>query len=1093
MKYEIDPNAPDFDVDGALQKASTTEELGIMGHVQDIAMGVPRGMESAVRSTYNLVDDVGEWAGEKVTGEETDFLPDYNSNFLGESKTTAGGIIEGITEFATIFIPGQSVAKAAAAGRGIARAASLIGAGKAAKVAGKAMSTLGIGTGMAADAIITDEETELLSTMAKNAGFESALTDYLSGDEDDSIMEKKMKGAIEGAFVGLGMEGVMKAASPLLKRFKAKRLKNKAATEKFTPEELDAAIKEVSLGESDIKVLKEMQEGIVKHEENITSVLKETEGLQDSMDLMGDMGSTVERNDALAVGKQNFRNVIEVNKKLEDTFLAIQTKGDMNREELNTLLDSALKLKEVTSLQGKSLAALKGQAKARDAVKASESLLAFRESIDKYKGMSDAEIGPLMDNLSSLSSPKEVRMVLNDQLSKIQPGVATKMAAMGQEMWKSMLLSNPGTMALNFAGNTFTLLHQPFSRAMSGVFKGDKVAIGSAFQEFKGLFLHAQESTGFAYKAFKRNIKTGHPAGILDSKSSALVDSTNSSQMTRKWSKAYVGDNAAGMAAEYMGVATNMPYTMLTGMDEGFKQLAARSKFRGTLFSKGTEKGLKGDALNAYMKTNSDEAFRESGEFMSREGLYAEGLQKGKAEGITAAKDLQDYAHNYEQNSFVSEIGDQKDNVIDYARHVTFQDELTGVSKAVADFAGAHPMTAGFVLPFVKTPMNVLKYSFEEFVNVADVARIFKSEFTSADIKIKGEAQARFATATTMAGTALAVANMGVITGSGPQDRNRNAALRATGWQPYSLKIGDKFYSYRRADPIATPIGMIADMVDRYRDGSLKDEDSSKLLNAVVLSMTESIKSKSYLQGIVEVVTMANDLSKGQGSTTYFASKLISSVIPSIVGSSIRVANKGNDGMVQTRSMFDGIMAKSGFDSTLEIKRNMMGEELKYSDTTNALTSMLTPTTVSKKRKDAVLQGIADTGLDMGQPSKKVDGVDLTEIKMEDGRSAYSHYMDLIRDTKIGGRTLREGLQRTMNTKRYKRAPEDPGSVDEDSLRAVMLKSTISKYRKAAKKKLYKKSDEFSSLSTERRNTRHTIRSGQSTVEAALKRLMEDV
>lgn len=48
----------------------------------------------------------------------------------------------------------------------------------------------------------------------------------------------------------------------------------------------------------------------------------------------------------------------------------------------------------------------------------------------------------------------------------------------------------------------------------------------------------------------------------------------------------------------------------------------------------------------------------------------------------------------------------------------------------------------------------------------------------------------------------------GHITG-GPADEDAKALMRANGWQPYSVKIGDKYYSYQRMDlsrpPSASP------------------------------------------------------------------------------------------------------------------------------------------------------------------------------------------------------------------------------------------------------------------------------------------------
>lgn len=51
------------------------------------------------------------------------------------------------------------------------------------------------------------------------------------------------------------------------------------------------------------------------------------------------------------------------------------------------------------------------------------------------------------------------------------------------------------------------------------------------------------------------------------------------------------------------------------------------------------------------------------------------------------------------------------------------------------------------------------------------------------------------------------------VTGNGYADWKKNMALKETGWQPYSIKVGNKWYSYQY-----TPLVLIFGMVGNYRD-----------------------------------------------------------------------------------------------------------------------------------------------------------------------------------------------------------------------------------------------------------------------------------
>lgn len=1082
-----------FDFDTEIDKATTPEELGAFDYVVDAALGVPRGVESAVRDTYSLVDDATAWIGQKLTGDEKyDFLPDYTSNFLGESKTTAGKVVEGITEFATLFIPGQGAVTAAAKGTGAAvRAASLVGAGKAVQEIAKVGKFAGLAAGAAADVVMTNEESVTLGNLARDMGFGNVITDFMAIDADDSLVEKKLKGAIEGSILGLGTEGLLKASSPLLKKFTAWRAKSRALAGKLSDEDLTKILDANKFTDEDVTAIKEFQSTLKANEDAALKARAENPDLETVVSVMEDNGHLLHGGDVLSIAKQNFTNVIEVNAKLEQKWLGIMAADKMSRDDFHELLDDVVELTSVTSLQGKSLAALKGQAAVRDAVVTDTSrLTALKKSVADIKKLSDVEIQSYRDTLATLSSPAEVRRYLTDNLSKIPPQTSAKLGEMGLELWKGMLLSNPATHVLNTLGNTFTVLHQPLSRAFSSVFKGDARAIGSAMQELKGLVTNAFEASRFAMKALRRNIAGAQQGGILDSGSKAFVDSQHT-QLMRKWSRDYVGAGAIGTAAEYIGKVTSLPFSMLGAMDEGFKQLSSRSRAAGLLYNRGAALGLSGDALQAYIKGNEAKLFRQSGQIMDRNNLFKEGLEEAKVKGIKSTRQAIDYANNYQAKNFDPELAGMKDELVSYTRKVTFQEELTGLTKIAADAAAQHQLVLGWILPFVKTPANVLKYGFNEFLNVKDAARIFRSELVSGDIAIKGEAQARFATSATLIGSVLGFANSGIITGSGPKDPERRNALMATGWQPHSIRFGDKYVSYNRLDPLATPIALVTDIVDAYRSGKLSDEDGDKLINAVLVSTVETIKSKSYLQGLVNFTTLINDTASGRGGANAL-SRFVGSFVPAIVASGVQLLGTGGDAIIQTRSMFDGIMARTGFDDTLEVKRNLLGEELRRSDTQVVGLGAFVPTVVSKKRNDPVLQAIADSGVDMGAPATKVDGIDLREIRMPDGRSAYSKYLDNMRDVSIDGATLRGAIASLINSSKYKAAPEDPGAPGEESLRATMIRSVVSKYRRAAKAQLYKDSEEFARQAGVRKDVKASIKSGQTTVAEAIQRLVQN-
>jgi hypothetical protein len=52
-----------------------------------------------------------------------------------------------------------------------------------------------------------------------------------------------------------------------------------------------------------------------------------------------------------------------------------------------------------------------------------------------------------------------------------------------------------------------------------------------------------------------------------------------------------------------------------------------------------------------------------------------------------------------------------------------------------------------------------------------------------------------------------------LVTGGGPVDYKKRDTLESTGWQPYSVKIGDHYISYRRLEPVGLVMALVADAV----------------------------------------------------------------------------------------------------------------------------------------------------------------------------------------------------------------------------------------------------------------------------------------
>lgn len=215
------------------------EKLSGWGYLQDIALAPIRGAEGLVKSVYELAD----WA----TGDR--LLKDYKQGgFLGESQTLAGGLIEGISQFAigwgTTGLATKLIAKGipmlASAQAGLGATAKALSAGdKVTKGARLAQFGANAGKGAVVDFwAFEGDEGRLSDLIQKYPALQNPITEFLSSDGDDGELEGRLKNTVEG--LGLGAAVDLLVAS-------SKALRNTTKNGGVTPEDLAQVDKQMKL------------------------------------------------------------------------------------------------------------------------------------------------------------------------------------------------------------------------------------------------------------------------------------------------------------------------------------------------------------------------------------------------------------------------------------------------------------------------------------------------------------------------------------------------------------------------------------------------------------------------------------------------------------------------------------------------------------------------------------------------------------------------------------------------------------------------------------------------------------------------------
>ena len=266
--------------------------------------------------------------------------------------------------------------------------------------------------------------------------------------------------------------------------------------------------------------------------------------------------------------------------------------------------------------------------------------------------------------------------------------------------------------------------------------------------------------------------------------------------------------------------------------------------------------------------------------------------------------------------------------------------QAAGVIKAVQD-AGAEAVFAqrlgpkmemlqratqgsllGFVVPFVRTPTNLVSWAIQHVPGMNVMSGRWREDFAAGGER-RSRAVARVVIGTGLTLSAYAAAKEGLITGGGLFDKEEGGTKRAAGWQPYSVKIGDTYYSFQRIEPVAKVIGLAADLVE-LAEASKEEEDKAKIAAMIVLMFGNATISTTYLSGVSNAMQAVTDPSRfGEN----FLEQYATSVVPKIIGQTTMMADPYKR---EVEGVLDAIQSQIPFlREKLMPKRDVWGEKAK--------------------------------------------------------------------------------------------------------------------------------------------------------------------
>jgi len=640
------------------------------------------------------------------------------------------------------------------------------------------------------------------------------------------------------------------------------------------------------------------------------------------------------------------------------------------------------------------------------------------QRIDPAFKLENASLDEWMDSLNA-AGPTGARRAI----ATAGKSVLAKTADALSEVYINGILSGVWTQARNTIGNAATAFATPLQMAVGGLARGDLQS--------------AKE--GLNVGLYMPSVVLDSARATIDAASRGGLDVLASGAAGRDgdFLRAISADafglregSILGNIADQAGNIIRMPSQSLGLADVFFKNVLARSWIKTKAISDGAAQGLKGQALSDFVNDAIAKGFDANGHILDDEA------------------------------SFI-------------AHKQTFQDTLNSAYWADNMALGLNKRSQGpagllvkSIVPFTKTPTNILRYSFENTPFAALSGR-WRAEFAAGGIQ-RDLAMGRMLVGTSVLTAASVAAYNGLLTGGGPLSPKMREQWQANGWQPYSAKIGDKWVPLGNLDPFGGVIAIAADVHDIMTHGLINDDKTfhpdntsnsiMQTIGGVAFATAHLISNRSYLQGIQQTLDALGKSMGADGEPTSQATQWVGQRVAGLVpfSAAIRSANDafGDPIVRETKGWLDAVKRGiPGLSDTLPAKRNALGEPI-----TKSPNPFVIPDKTSIVDQELQRLSIATkSAIGAQTPMRNIEGVvyPLQEMKTTDGSNMYEHYMDNLKNS-----GLRDTLTELFSSPDYAALPD--GNEKAKGTKVRVVKGILDRAREFMWQKTKAEHPEFS-------------------------------
>jgi tetratricopeptide (TPR) repeat protein len=430
--------------------------------------------------------------------------------------------------------------------------------------------------------------------------------------------------------------------------------------------------------------------------------------------------------------------------------------------------------------------------------------------------------------------------------------------------------------------------------------------------------------------------------------------------------------------------------------------------------------------------------------------VRAKSLRLGREQGLVGAaleqRVVDDLRNAFDPKTGIAMLPD----ALKYAETPTMSGALgyDTVGGGIQSLVNRFPALK-FIAPFIRPGVHAFRYVWKA---TPGLNRMNKEVLAS--LRAGGEEaaiiHARSVVASSFYAFGLLSAMGGNLTGNGPADPTLRKQWLENN-QPYSIKIGGKWISYRRADPLGMFLGLTADAATVALEVGESDElTAGDAVNSVFAALFHNLANKSYMTGVTQFLDAFS--SDDAGATQRWLEGFSKAWVPQLVQQlNPDDLYRESDGFLQQI-----MSAVPGLSNNLPPKHNIFGEPVMKLP--NMANRGVNPFPVKDEGDPELMRALLDLhkGLSPAPTKWEAGAIDLTSRDYDNGTGVvpYTRWMELVRNPTDGRKPLREAMLDLIRSDEWKNA-SDGTSTYPGGERWVLAASLKNEYEMEAREQLF--------------------------------------